>query len=464
MNNSVTFAGIILAAGKGTRMKSAKPKCAHEILGLPMAAHVGQAMKGAGVSRPVVVVGYESNAMKEALGDSFEFASQDEQLGTGHATMMAKDALAKHEGYIFIAPGDAPLLDSCVFDALAQKANETSAKLILATCQLDNPKGYGRIVRNSSGNICEIIEEKDASCEIRQIKEVCAGVYCVDSKTLFEYLPKLKSSNAQNEYYLTDLVKELSAAKHSVETLCFEDQDLLLGVNDLWQLAQVTEIKRIEVLKKHALNGVVIRDITNTSIDATVQIGAETIIEPMTILEGQTTIGTNCVIGPFSKISHSKVENNCLVLMSHLNQALMKESSKCGPFAHLRPLAEVGKQSKIGNFVEVKNAILGDEVSVSHLSYIGDAEIGSNSNIGAGTITCNYDGFQKNKTIIGSGAFVGSNSTLIAPIEIGDGAFVAAGSVITKSIPSDALGLARTRQENREAWAKSWRQRGQIRK
>lgn len=453
-------AGLILAAGKGTRMKSDLPKGLHAVCGLPMVECVGRAMIESGIRRPVVVVGHGADKMRASLGEEkYDYVLQDQQLGTGHAALMAKDTLANWDGPVIIAPGDAPLVTGDAFKTLADHHIRTGAKVTVVTCVLDDPRAYGRIVRDDQGRAMAIVEEKDASEEQRRIKEVCVSVYCFDAETLFAILPTLSSENAQGEYYLTDIVAKVYTKGDVVETLVFNDPELLLGVNDRWQLAEVSQIMNRRILRQHCMNGVSVIDPATTWIGADVRIGVDTTILPMTLLEGSTAIGSESVIGPMTRILDSEVGDECVIHSSRLDRAIVGDGVKVGPFANLRPKTVLSNRVKIGNFVEIKNAELHDSVSVSHLTYVGDAEVGEGTNIGAGTITCNFDGFIKSTTKIGKGAFVGSNSTLIAPIEIGDGAVIGAGSVIDDDVPPDALALGRAKQEVKEQWAKQWRER-----
>lgn len=456
--------GIILAAGKGTRMKSELPKGLHRVCGIPMAALVGRAMMEAGLDRPIVVVGHGGDLLMQALGPAYDYAWQREQHGTGHAAMMAADALrASNADLVIIAPGDTPLLSASVFKELTDRHLAAGAKATVATAILDDATGYGRIVRDEHGPT-RIVEHKDATPDERKIKEVNAAIYVFDVETLLAVLPTLSNENEQGEYYLTDVIAAIRARGDKVEGVAFDDHDIMRGVNDRWQLAEAAKVLRLRVLKKHAISGVTIVDPDTTYIEPDVVIGPDSTIEPGTILEGSTTIGSSCHIGPNTKIQDSSLGEGCVVLMSHLNGATMLDGSRCGPFANLRPGAVLGEQTKIGNFVEIKNAKLGAKVAVSHLSYLGDGDVGDNTNIGAGTIFCNYDGFLKHRTVVGEGVFVGSNSTLVAPITIGDGALIAAGSVVTKDVPADALAMGRARQEVKEGWVVEWRQRQQAEK
>jgi bifunctional UDP-N-acetylglucosamine pyrophosphorylase/glucosamine-1-phosphate N-acetyltransferase len=454
-----SLAGIILAAGKGTRMKSDLPKTLHLVCDVPMVELVGRAFKAAGVERPVVVIGHRGETVQDKLGDSYDYAWQREQLGTGHAAMMGEQVLADYQGPVLIAPGDAPLLDPGYLKSLADVQRETGAELVMATCVMDDPTGYGRLVYDPVGRVEKIVEEKDASPEIRKLKEVCVSVYCFDAATLFRLLKTLKTDNAQGEYYLTDMVA--AVYKDGGRTIASQvnDAGMLMGVNDRWQLAQASKILREQVMRRHAMAGVTIVDPDTTYIGLDVEIGVDTVIHPMTCLKGKTRIGTDCVIGPSTTITDSTLGHSVTALMSQINRAEMQSDSRCGPFANLRPGALLRTGAKVGNYVEIKNADIGESVSISHLTYVGDSEVGANTNIGAGTITCNYDGFKKHRTVIGKDAFVGSNSTLVAPVNIGDEAIVAAGSVITGDVPPGALGIGRGRQENKEEWARKWREK-----
>lgn len=452
---------VILAAGKGTRMKSDLPKGLHQVCGIPMVSLIGRAILEAGIQRRIAVIGHGGELMQQVLGDGYEFAWQHEQRGTGHAAQMALPLLEAFEGTVIISPGDTPLLESKVFAELVQTHEANGNACTLATSFLENPHGYGRVIRDSEGLADRIVEHKDCTPEERQTKEVNAAIYCFQACALREALAQIDDNNAQGELYLTDVIGILRKKGLRVEPLAFQDPGVLMGVNDRWQLAQAAKILRERIIRKHAENGVTIVDPDTTFIELDVEIAPDATIEPNTILEGATKIGAHSVIGPNTKIKNSTIGENCTVLMSHLNKATMHDHSRCGPFANLRPGAVLHCNAKIGNFVEIKNASVGESAAVSHLSYIGDGCVGNRANIGAGTIFCNYDGFNKNRTEVGDDAFVGSNSTLIAPVTVGEGAFVAAGSTINKPVPAGALALGRARQEVKEEWAIHWRRRKQ---
>ena len=454
---STSLAGIILAAGKGTRMKSELPKGLHRICGIPMVEHVARAMKVAGVDRPIIVIGHGGELIQEALGDAYDYAWQREQLGTGHAALMAREFLVGHDGPVIVAAGDTPLLQGETFVDLFSAHQANGASATISTSILEDPKGYGRIVRDESGNPRRIVEEKDASSEERQIGEINVALYCFDCKTLFDILPNLSNNNAQGEYYLTDVLEAVQKRGEKLSAKIFDDPEVTVGVNDRWQLALAEKEMRRRILKRHAVSGVTLRDIDSICIEVDVAIGTDSVIEPGTILTGSTVIGKACVIGPYTKIQNSTVGDNTTVLASYVDRSEIGSDVWIGPYAHLRPKTKLADRTKIGNFVEIKNATLAQGAKVNHLSYIGDASVGEDTNIGAGTITCNYDGFNKNRTEIGANAFVGSHSTLVAPISIGSGAIVAAGSVITHDVPDDAGAFGRSRQETKEGWAARWR-------
>ena len=459
MSEVSQVAGLILAAGKGTRMKSELPKCLHEVCGVPMVEMVISALAEVGVSRPVIVVGHGADQMREVLGDRYEFATQEQQLGTGHAVLMAKDQFIGFQGSIVVACGDTPMLRSSTIKALVDQKNATGAEASMAVVSAKDPSGYGRIERDADGNVLRIVEEKDIKPEeahLKQINEINPALYCFDAKTLFDLLPD-KPSDTTGEFYLTDVIGRIRENGGKVSAVVFHDEDEFQGVNDRWQLAKAAKTLRMRILEGHAKNGVTIVDPDSTFITPGVKIEPDTTIQPMTVIEGTTTIGTGCSIGPNTWIKDATIGNSVRVFMSHIDQATMRDGSRCGPFANLRPDAELGEKVKIGNFVEIKNAKIGPNTSISHLTYIGDASVGSGTNIGAGTITCNYDGFNKHKTVIGDDVFIGSNSTLVAPLNIGNGSMTAAGSVVTRDTPDNSMAIGRARQENKEEWAKIWR-------
>ncbi len=448
-------AGIILAAGKGTRMKSDLPKGLHEVCGLPMVEHVARALRQAGVDRIVIVIGHGGEHLQARLGDQYDYAWQREQHGTGHAAQMAAPLLEGFKGKVVIAAGDTPLVTAEMFQALIN-GGSAGTKCLIASSIVGNPKGYGRIVRDGAG-VQRIVEEKDASPEERTIQEVNSSIYCMDGQTLLECLPQLKNDNAQGEFYLTDVVAMI-AEQGGADAMVFDDPDILVGVNDRWQLAEADRKMRERILRRHAESGVTIMDPVTTYLGVDVEVGVDTILEPNTVIVGKTLVGKGCRIGPFTRIEDCEIGDDVMIYVSYLKESKLHSTAKVGPFAHIRPGSELYPDVKVGNFVETKNATLETGAKASHLTYIGDATVGENANIGAGTITCNYDGFNKSRTVIGRDAFVGSNSTLVAPVHLGDGSFVAAGSVVSSGeYPAEALVIGRSRTEVKEQWAVQWR-------
>lgn len=424
-----------------------------------MVEHVARAMKAAGVHRPIIVIGHRGELVQEALGDDYDYAWQREQLGTGHAALMAGHFLRDFNGPVIVAAGDTPLLQPEVFSELFGAHEAAGAKVTVSTSILADPTGYGRLVRDARGNPERIVEHKDATPEERAIKEINVGLYCFDCRTLFRILPALGNANAQGEYYLTDTIGAIHREAGVMAANVFDDPDVTVGVNDRWQLALADKEMRRRILKRHAINGVTLKHIDTITIEADVTISPDTTIESATILAGRTSIGAGCTIGPYSRINDTSVGDGTTIVASYLDSSTVGNEVWIGPYAHLRAHAIVGDRAKIGNFVELKNTHLGVEVKASHLSYLGDSTVGEGTNIGAGTITCNYDGFRKNRTEIGSEVFVGSHSTLIAPLTIGSGAMIAAGSVVTHDVPDDAAAFGRARQENKEGWAAKRRDR-----
>lgn len=452
--------GIILAAGQGTRMKSKLPKVLHEVCGLSMVEWVVRSMQAAKINRIIVVVGNEAELVRKRLSKyEVEFAEQTERLGTGHAVMVTESLWNDHDGTVVVSAGDTPLLKSETLGELVDAMSATGAKAALSTAILPDAGSYGRIIRDANNRFVGIKEAKECSPEERNLTEWNPALYAFDAASLRSCLPRLTRANAQNEYYLTDVLGLLVQDGFTVEAKVARDPDQFLGVNDRLQLSEAHEIKQREILESHMLNGVTIVDPKSTTIGPDVTIGSDSIIQPNTILSGVTSIGADSNIGPNTWVKDSQIGPRCRVFMSHLDQASMGEGSRCGPFANLRPLAKLENSVKVGNFVEIKNATIGDGTSISHLTYIGDASVGSESNIGAGTITCNYDGFSKHRTEIGDRCFVGSNSTLVAPISIGNDVMIAAGSVVSKDVPDGAMAIGRGRQENKEEWYRQFRDR-----
>jgi bifunctional UDP-N-acetylglucosamine pyrophosphorylase/glucosamine-1-phosphate N-acetyltransferase len=439
--SSSNVAALVLAAGKSTRMKSKTPKGLHPLLGKPLLLWALEAVAEVGATRTVLVVGHQAEQVQSAMGSEYEYVLQAEQRGTGHAVGMAEALLADWPGTLLVLPGDAPLLSASLLDALVTEHVQSRAAATLLTAVLDDGASYGRVVRDEeTGQVSGIVEARDATPEQLRIREIGTSVYAFNPPLLFDALRRITPQNAQGEYYLTDVIALLAAEGHPVQAVISPDADIVRGVNNRAELVELAYLMQRRVHQAHLMAGVTILDPLTTHIDATVKIGQDTVIHPFSILSGVTDIGEDCVIGRDSSIVASEVG----------------DGTKIGPFANLRPGNIVGADVKIGDFVELKNTTLGDRVSAGHLAYLGDAEIGAGTNIGAGTITCNYDPSltpSKNRTTVGSDAFVGSHSTLVAPVTVGDGAYTAAGSVITEDVPADALGIGRARQTNKDGWA-----------
>lgn len=445
---------VILAAGQGTRMKSKLYKVLHPVCGKPMVEHVVDNIQSLNVSRIVTIVGHGAEKVKEQLGDKSEYVLQAEQLGTAHAVRQAEAILGSLEGTTLVVCGDTPLIRPETLESLFEHHQKQNAKATILTAIAENPTGYGRVIRDANGQVAQIVEQKDASPDQLLVKEINTGTYCFDNKALFEALKLVKNENAQSEYYLPDVIEILQQQGEIVSAFSCDNFDETLGVNDRVALSQAEEIMRARINEMHMRNGVTIINPLTTHISADAVIGRDTIIKPGVIIEGNTVIGEDCIIGPNSNIVSSRIGDRTTVQNSVVTNSIVGEDTSVGPFAHLRPDSELGNHVKIGNFVEVKKSTLGDNSKVSHLSYIGDAEVGSNVNIGCGSITVNYDGKNKHKTIIEDNVFVGCNSNLVAPVKLGAGSFIAAGSTITKEVPEDALAIARARQENKLDYAK----------
>jgi bifunctional UDP-N-acetylglucosamine pyrophosphorylase/glucosamine-1-phosphate N-acetyltransferase len=454
---------VVLAAGKGTRMKSGTPKVLHEAAGLPLIEHVLRTARRLQPASIVVIVGHQSDVIRQALAErlGLAFATQEPQLGTGHALLQAEPLLTGARGTLVLLSGDVPLLRSETVDALVRRHEERSAAATVLTALVDTPDGYGRVVRHA-GEILAIVEHKDASPAERAIHEINSGIYAFDIAPLFESLRSIGSSNAQGEYYLPDLVKIYRGRDWTVETVRLADPAEILGVNSRKELADVATILKSRKNDELMAAGVTLVDPASTYIDPDVTIGEDTVVHPGVFLEGKTRIGSRCEIHSGVRLVNSTVDddaviyNFCVITDSHI-----ASGAQVGPFAHLRPQSHVGEQAKVGNFVELKKTVLGRGSKASHLTYLGDTTVGEKVNVGAGTITCNYDGTTKNPTVIEDGAFIGSDSQLIAPVRIGKGAYVAAGSSITEDVPAEALAIGRGKQVNKPGWTKSRQKRGQ---
>ena len=445
---------VILAAGKGTRMQSKLYKVLHKVCDRTMVELVLDSLSDLEMQEVITVVGHGAERVKEVLGDRTKFVLQEEQLGTAHAVKVAKDELKDKEGTTIVMYGDTPLIRSETINNMLDHHEKMNAKATVLTAIADDPFAYGRIIRDVNGKLVKIVEEKDATEQERKIKEINSGIYCFDNKLLFEMLEKVKNDNNQGEYYLPDVLGLIREQKEIIETYLCDDFDETFGVNDRVALAYAENVMRNRINTKHMLAGVTLVDPTNTYIAPNAVIGRDTTIYPNVTIKSNTIIGEDCQIKPNSYLENVQIGNGVKVISSTISDSKIGDYTSVGPYSHIRNNCELGKNVRVGNFVELKNTTYGDGSKTAHLSYLGDTEVGSNTNIGCGTITVNYDGKNKYKTKIGSDAFIGCNSNLIAPLEIGDGAVVAAGTTVTENAPDDALVIARVKQENKVGYAK----------
>ncbi len=450
---------MVLAAGLGKRMHSQSTKLVHLIAGRPMVRHVVEAAKAAGMARTVVVVGNQADDVRRAVGEGDKrvgFAYQDAQRGTGHAVLSAESQLAGYEGDLLILNGDLPALLPETLKTFVDFHRASGAPLGLLTTVLKEPRGYGRVIRTYSGDVSRIVEESDATPEEKAIKEVNCGIYCVEAAWLWDPLKRARADNAQREIYLTDLVEILRHDGHKVAAYRHGDAEEVLGVNDRRELAAA--VRALHRRKASALMeaGVTILDPETTYIEVDVTVAPDTIIEPGVMLRGTTEIGRGATIGAGSRVADSAVGEGTVILpYCVITQARIGRGCRVGPFAHLRPDTQLDEEVRVGNFVETKKTRMGQGSKANHLTYLGDAEIGRRANIGAGTITCNYDGVSKLRTVIEDEVFVGSDTQLVAPVRVRRGAFIGAGSTITKDVPAHALALSRAQQVVREEWART---------
>ena len=446
------FTSVILAAGMGTRMKSKMPKVLHKVCGKPLSKWVIDASKAAGADKVCAVVGHKAETVKEVLGDVCEFALQAEQKGTGHAVMQAIDVIKNSKGEVVILNGDTPLITAETINKAIEYHKNNGNQATVITAILDDATGYGRIVRDNDGSVLKIVEQKDASEEEKKINEVNSGMYVFDAQSLVYALDKITPNNAQGEYYLTDTLEILLSAGKKIGGYAISDNDEIRGINDRVQLNEAEKIMQKRINEYHMRNGVTMRNPESVYIEDGVEIGNDTEICQNVTIKSGTKIGSDCVIGSGSILDRAVIHDGVDVLSSVILESEVDEGTHVGPFAYIRPNCHVGKEVKVGDFVELKNSNIDDGTKISHLTYIGDSDVGKRVNFGCGTVTCNYDGKKKYRTTIGDDCFVGCNTNFVSPINVGDGVYIAAGSTITEDIPENSLSIARARQVNKEGW------------
>jgi bifunctional UDP-N-acetylglucosamine pyrophosphorylase/glucosamine-1-phosphate N-acetyltransferase len=445
---------IVLAAGKGTRMKTELPKCAFPILKKPMIEYIVENIENSVIDEAIVVVGHQKEVFYDLLEGRVKFVEQDKQLGTGHAVMVTREQLEKKRGTTIIMLGDMPLVDYKIINKVISYHADRGNDLTVVTTKYDNPKGYGRILRNEYGNIEAIVEHNDCDDEQKKIKEINTGIYVVNNHLLFKAVDKIEVNQRKGEYYLTDIV-EIMKKDYIVGTFELWDSEKVMGINDLYTVSIAEKFLRDQINKSHMLEGVSIVNPETVTIGHDVTIEAGVTIYPNTYITGGSVIKTGSKIGPNTEIHTSMIHENVTVKHSLVFDSEVFENTTIGPFAHLRNGAKIGPKNRIGNFVEVKNSVTGFNTKASHLAYIGDSETGKNVNFGCGSITVNYDGVNKHKTIIGDDVFIGCNTNLVAPVTVGNNVFIAAGSTVTKDVPEGALAIARNKQINKADYAKN---------
>lgn len=446
------FTSVILAAGMGTRMKSKMSKVLHKVCGKPLSKWVIDASEAAGADKVCAVVGHKAETVKEVLGDVCEFALQAEQKGTGHAVMQAIDVIKNSKGEVVILNGDTPLITAETINKAIEYHKNNGNQATVITAILDDATGYGRIVRDNDGSVLKIVEQKDASEEEKKINEVNSGMYVFDAQSLVYALDKITPNNAQGEYYLTDTLEILLSAGKKIGGYAISDNDEIRGINDRVQLNEAEKIMQKRINEYHMRNGVTMRNPESVYIEDGVEIGNDTEICQNVTIKSGTKIGSDCVIGSGSMLDRAVIHDGVDVLSSVILESEVDEGTHVGPFAYIRPNCHVGKEVKVGDFVELKNSNIDDGTKISHLTYIGDSDVGKRVNFGCGTVTCNYDGKKKYRTTIGDDCFVGCNTNFVSPINVGDGVYIAAGSTITEDIPENSLSIARARQVNKEGW------------
>jgi bifunctional UDP-N-acetylglucosamine pyrophosphorylase/glucosamine-1-phosphate N-acetyltransferase len=445
---------IILAAGEGTRMKSSLPKVLHKVCGREMVNHVVDTARQVGVSQVIVVVGYKGELVKRILDDSVETACQEKQLGTGHAVKQALPLVSPDNDIVLVLYGDTPLVRASTLRGMIEYHQEGGFGATVLTVKVDNPDGYGRILRDENGSIVGIVEHKDANAEQRRINEINSGIYCFSRNYLLEGVENLRNDNAQGEYYLTDIVEFFANKGIIIGGYTDGDPEEIMGINTKYQLAQAQKVMNSRNLIRLMEEGVIIDDPDTTYIDKNVKIGADTRIMPSTFIEGDSVIGVNNIIGPGTRIINCNIGSENQIQFSVLRDSDVGNGCRIGPYAHIRPNSRLDNDVRIGNFVEVKNTNIGDGSKASHLSYVGDGDVGKGVNIGCGVVFVNYDGRKKHRTVIEDGAFIGCNVNLVAPVKVKRGAYIAAGSTITKDVSEYSLGIERGKQAEIKDWVK----------
>lgn len=444
---------VILAAGAGTRMVSETPKVLHKVLDRSMLAYVIEAAQEAGAEEICVVVGHKAEMVKEQTHYKVTYVEQKEQLGTGHAVMQAEEFIGT-EGNVLILFGDTPLITGQTLKKMVDDHTSSNNAVTVLSTLVKDPTGYGRIIRDGNNTFIKSVEHKDASEDELKVNEINSGMYCFGASILNEALQTITPHNAQGEYYLPDAVLHILSKNLRADALIIESYEEVLGVNSRVQLSDVTKIMQKRINEQHMLRGVTIVNPDQTYIGKDIEIGMDTTIYPNTIIEGKTTIGINCILGPSAKIIHSHIGNHTAIDQSTILRSSIGDYTSVGPFAFVRPDCKIGDHIKIGDFVEIKNATIGNNTKVSHLTYIGDADVGEYVNFGCGTVVVNYDGVHKHRTVIEDRAFIGCNTNLIAPVKVEEKAYTAAGSTITVDVPPYSLGIARARQVIIEDWVK----------
>lgn len=448
---------IILAAGKGSRMKSDIYKVLHKLNGQTMVEHILDTLEAARLDRIITIIGHGAEAVKEVVGDRSAFALQREQLGTAHAAQQAQDLLEDETGSTLVINGDTPLLTPETVEAAFAYHEAEQAKATVLTAIISDPFAYGRVIRQGDGSVVKIVEEKDASPEERQIQEVNTGTYIFDNQALFQALKAVDNDNAQGEYYLPDVIEILKNQGHPVAAYTLADEEEALGINDRISLAKASQLMNARIIRRHMAQGVTFVDPGASYVELGVSIGQDTVIEPGVMLKGHSQIGSHCVIGAHSQIIDSQLGDGVVVQQSVIESSALEDGVTVGPFAHLRPGTQLAEGVHIGNFVEVKNARLGARTRAGHLTYVGDGDVGQDVNLGAGTIFVNYDGTHKHRTQIGDESFIGCGSYLIAPLTIGDRVVTAAGSTVYEDVDSESLAIARSRQVNKAQYWKKFK-------